>query len=127
MTDYATRSERIAEIDRASAERRAAENAADQDRLAQMRQGSPAEHAKQRSDHRAVERKQRDDRDLAVIKSSYRRRYMRTPGTTDADFDREWPALINNHRLAVARGENPLEQGEPANTFADPARWGLNR
>lgn len=86
---------------------------------------SPAEHAAWRQRQHERKARQQQDRELSTLKAHYRKRFMRTPGASADEFEEAWPDLLDEHRRAVARGEDPLSEGEPVNPHADPRKWGL--
>lgn len=96
-----------------------------QQRIPETATMTPAEHAEWRRQQHQRRQRERDERAARELKSAYRRRYMASPGATAEGFEATWPSLLEEHHRAVARGENPLQQGEPVNPHADPAKWGL--
>jgi len=47
----------------------------------------------------------------AKLKTQFRQRFLTLPGSTEAEFDRAWPLLLDEYRKQQVRGgQSPREQ-----------------
>lgn len=84
-----------------------------EDHLAELKKANDEARARRLAAEEAEQSRRKQERDtqaLSQIKDMYRVRYLRQPGTSEADFEAAWPKLLEEHRHREAARDLVAEE-----------------